>query len=200
MNDTNLSINEQLKGNQLKLKDKFNDIRSSYILQMIFDILRKKKSLYIIKYNKNIQNRLNISIKDYKEYSEINSPIEIEIIPISGILSKYIRINQNEEKYFHIYINNSKEEIKRNYIEKNKKIKNIKIIIDPQITSFEKLFEDCEYIKSINFKKFHRNNITDMASMFRGCSSLEKINFNDFNTSNVIHMSCMFHGCSSLKE
>ena len=28
MNDTNLSINEQLKGNQLKLKDKFNDIRN----------------------------------------------------------------------------------------------------------------------------------------------------------------------------
>ena len=123
MNDTNLSINEQLKGNQLKLKDKFNDIRNSYILQMIFDIKKKKKSLYIIKYNKNIQNRLNISIKDYKEYSEINSPIEIEIIPISGILSKYICINQNEEKYFHIYINNSKEEIKRNYIEKKQKNK-----------------------------------------------------------------------------
>ena len=38
----------------------------------------KKKSLDIIKYNKNIQKRINISIKDYKEYSEIYSSIEIE--------------------------------------------------------------------------------------------------------------------------
>ena len=35
----------------------------------------RKKSLYIIKYNKNIKNRINI--KDYKEYSEIYSSIEI---------------------------------------------------------------------------------------------------------------------------
>ena len=33
----------------------------------------------IIKCNKKIQNRLNINIKDYKEYSEIYTPIEIEL-------------------------------------------------------------------------------------------------------------------------
>ena len=38
----------------------------------------KKKSLDIVKYNKNI---ININIKDYKEYSEIYSSIEIEIKP-----------------------------------------------------------------------------------------------------------------------
>ena len=32
-----------------------------------------------MKYNKNIKNRINISINDYKEYSEIYSSIEIEI-------------------------------------------------------------------------------------------------------------------------
>ena len=39
----------------------------------------KKKSLDIIKYNKIIKDRININIKDYKEYSEIYSSIEIEI-------------------------------------------------------------------------------------------------------------------------
>ena len=37
----------------------------------------KNKSLEIIKYNKNIKDRINISIKDYKEYSQVYSPIEI---------------------------------------------------------------------------------------------------------------------------
>ena len=46
------------------------NIKSNYILLNIYDIILKKKSLEIVKYNKKIQNRINISIKDYKEYSE----------------------------------------------------------------------------------------------------------------------------------
>ena len=41
----------------------------------------KKKSLQIFQYNKKLQNRLNLDINDYKEYSETFTPIEIEIIP-----------------------------------------------------------------------------------------------------------------------
>ena len=39
--------------------------------------MNKKKSLEIAKYSKKLQNKLNLSIKDYKEYSEIYTPIEI---------------------------------------------------------------------------------------------------------------------------
>ena len=42
-------------------------IKSNYILQRIFGYLSKKKSLNIIKYNKRIQKRKNIKIKNYKE-------------------------------------------------------------------------------------------------------------------------------------
>ena len=48
------------------------------IKKWLFNNLSKKKSLDIIKYNKNIKNRINISVKYYKEYIEIYSPIEIE--------------------------------------------------------------------------------------------------------------------------
>ena len=41
-------------------------IRSKYILQKIFNNLMKKKSLDIIKYNNNIKERINTSIKYYK--------------------------------------------------------------------------------------------------------------------------------------
>ena len=41
-----------------------------------------------------------------------------------------------------------------NNINKDEEIKIIKIIIDYQVKSFEKLFSDCGYIESINFKKY----------------------------------------------
>ena len=96
-----------------------------------------KKSLDIIKYNKNIKNRINISIKDYKEYSEKYSSIEIETRPVKNYYSHFINFNKENEIYYHIYINNDKEEAKRNYINKNEKIETLKIIIDYQIKSFE---------------------------------------------------------------
>ena len=90
--------------------------------------------------------------------------------------------------------------IVNNYINEDEEIKIIKIIIDYKIESFEYLFEDCECIESINFKKFHRNNITNMSYMFEGCSSLKELNLNNFNTNNVTNMSYMFSRCSSLNE
>ena len=65
--------------NKVKSKDIFKNLKSDYFLQILFNYLMKKKTLDIIKYNKNIKNRININIKDYKEYSEIYSSIEIEI-------------------------------------------------------------------------------------------------------------------------
>ena len=161
-------------------------------------LCQKRKNLKFFKYNKNVQNRLNLSSKDYKAYSE---EIEIEIIPTKDIFGKFININNNDKLFYHIYFNDNKEEIKNKYeIEEEDKVTKIKIIIDYQVKSFKGLFSWCYCIKSINFKKFYRNNITNMNSMFRGCSSLKELNLNNFNTNNVRDMSRMFYDCSSLKE
>ena len=61
--------NENAKSNSITEK-----IKSDYFLQKLYDNIPKKKKLEIVKYNKKIQNRLNLSIKDYKKYYE-----EIEI-------------------------------------------------------------------------------------------------------------------------
>ena len=82
----------------------------------------------MIKYNKNIKNRINININDYKEYSEKYTLIEIEIKPVNNKYGEFI--SNKYKKYYHIYLNNNEEEIKRNYIYKDEKIKIIKIIID----------------------------------------------------------------------
>ena len=180
---------------ELNSKNYFDNLKSDYFIQKVFVNIKRNKSLTIIKYNKKMQNRLNINIKDYKEYSEIYTSIEIEIIPIKNKYGEFINI-EGDKSYYHIYFNDDKKEIKKYSIDEDDKISKIKIIIDYQIKSFEKLFFYCDCIESINFKKFHRNNITNMSYMFYGCSSLKELNLNNFNTNNVTDMSYMFYGCS----
>ena len=108
-----------------------------------------------MKNNKKLQNRLNITINDYREYSQLYSPIEIKLTIINGEYGKFdnfINIPDEDKAYYHIYFdNNANEEIKRNYLNKDEKVEMIKIIIDYQIESFERLFYNCIYIKSIYF-------------------------------------------------
>ena len=85
----------------------------------------------IVKYNKKIQKRLNLCFKDYKEYSQIYSSIEIELKIEDNKYNKFINISSYNEKYYHIYFDNSKEEIKRNYL----KARNS----DPRKSRFQKL-------------------------------------------------------------
>ena len=179
-----------------------DNIKNNYILKKIFDNLHKKKALEIIKNNKGGQKRLNININDYKKYVEIYSPIEIEVIPYPIELDylKFINIEKKEMAYYHIYFNNSKKEIKREYTNKDDKVKKIKIIIDYPVKSFENLFFYCLWIKSISFKKFKRNNINNMANMFCKCPRLEKLDLTNFNTNNVSDMRSMFCECSLIKK
>ena len=185
----------------IKSKADVRNIKSIYILKIIFDKIKKTKLFNIIRYNKSIQNKLRISINDYKEYFEKFTPIEIEVIPLKNKYGKFININAiSDVSHFHIYFNDNKEEIKEYYLNENNNISKIKILIDYQITSFKELFSNCKCIESINFKKFYRDNITNMSYMFCGCTSLKKLYLSKIKTNNVTDMSGMFSGCSSLKE
>ena len=119
-----------------------------------------------MKYNKELQKRLNLNINDYKKYAELYSSIEIELKLVDDKYGKFINIPNEEKEYYHIYFDNSNEEIKRNYLKDNEKVKMIKIIINYQVKSLENLFYNCKCINSIFFKKFYRNNIIDMEDMF----------------------------------
>ena len=188
---------KKVENYQIKSLVKLDKLKNDYFLQKVFNNLEKKKMLYIAMYNKKIKKRINININDYKEEY---SSIEIEIKPVNIKNGKFINIKNENKKYYHIYFNDNKEEIKRNYINKEEKINIIKIIIDNKIESFEGLFSNCGCIESINFKKFYRNNIHNMSEMFYECSSVKELNLNNFNTNNVNNMISMFHGCTSLIE
>ena len=188
------------KSKRNKYKNNLNDVKSVYILRQIFDIILESKQLGIIRYNKKLQKRLDLSINNNKKYSALYSSIEIEINPTINEYGNFINIFSSDKKYYHIYFDDKKEEIKRNYLDKKDKVNKIKIKIDYQVKSLKKLFFECYCIESINFKEFYRNNIIDMSYMFYGCSLLKELNLSNFSTNNVIDMSYMLFKCLSLKE
>ena len=145
MNSRNTSGNdEQMK--QSKQKICIENLQSDYFLEKIFEYINKNKSLEIIKPNKRLQKRLNLSIKDYKEYSQLYTPIEIELKMADNRYVKFINIPPKEKEYYHIYFDNSTEEINRNDLNPKDKVNIIKIKIDHQVISFGGLFSECEYM------------------------------------------------------
>ena len=93
MDSFNVLNKEKIEVNNLKSKELFKNLKNDYFLKIIFNNLMKKKTLNIIKYNKNIKDRMNINIKDYKEYSEIYSSIELEIKLVNNKYGDFININ-----------------------------------------------------------------------------------------------------------
>ena len=75
--DNTINISEKISNN---INKSIDNIRSHYILKIIFDHLREKRYLQIISNNKKIQNKLNISMINYKNYKRIE--IEIELIKV----------------------------------------------------------------------------------------------------------------------
>ena len=65
--------------NPLLSQDKslFKNIKSIYITKNITKYLLQNKLLYIIKYNKSLQQKLNFSLNDYKKYSLIEIELKI---------------------------------------------------------------------------------------------------------------------------
>ena len=126
-----------------KINNFLKEIRSKYILKQIFDNLKENKLLEIIRYNKNIQNKLNKKLIDFiKEYSKI----VIEIIPKENEFGKFISIPKRYESYYHIYFNDNEEEIKRKKLNKDENIFKIKVILDYKIKSLCNLFYKCKCI------------------------------------------------------
>jgi surface protein len=194
-------------------KNIFSNIKSKYILKKIFNNLEPNKFFKIIKHNKNLHNRLEITENDYKDFLNIEIEIYINKKPKKNnplfqhhYYQNYNFINfDNIKKYncfYHLYINDDIKESIKKFGTKGDDVKKIRIIIDynEKFRTFQNLFKDCFLVEKINFIKFNRTDITDMSYMFDGCFSLEEINLTNFKTKNVTKMNCMFYLCNSLEK
>ena len=173
-----------------------NCIKSKYILRIIFDNLIDIKSLSIIRFNKSLQNKLDIDINTYIEMCKI----KINIYPIREFERKLINIIETNRPYYHIYFDDNKEEIQSLSITKKDNVEKIKLIIDGKISNLIGLFSECDYIREVDIIKFKNYKIENISKIFYNCINLEKINFFDINTSHITHMSGIFHACKKLKE
>ena len=124
-------------------------------------MLKNIKSIYIdvweevylklVHHNKELQEKLDISIEQFKNYKQV----EIEIIPEfmdeeEIFKCKFINVFNKFCKSILIHRFFDDVEIKRNYIKGNEKISRIKIIIDGEAKNFNYLFSGCECIKKLN--------------------------------------------------
>ena len=180
-------------------------IKSIVNFKEVTEFITKRKYLKIFINNKKLQTKLNISIDTYIEY--YNNQIEIEIIPDMNKLSeddnknKFINIKEESDKsFYHIYFDESNEEIEIHYINKNEKISRIKVIIDMEVKSLANLFKDYYNIKEIKFIKFNRTDYIDYSYMFSNCKKLNNLDISKLKTDNVKNMNHMFNNCSSLKN
>ena len=141
---------EEINYKQQK-KCPFFQVKSHYILKILFQNLHIYKYLNIIRYNNALKNRLNKTIKDYTD----NAKIEIEIFLYKNELNKYINniINQLNKDYYHCYLDDKIEEFRDYFNINNNKLSKIKIVIDHEITSLNNLFKGFDFIKKINFIK-----------------------------------------------
>ena len=107
--DTTSKVEEQGQSKLIASNNQLRNLKSDYFIQKFFGYMSERKYLETIRYNKSIQKRINININHYKAYSETKTSIELDIIPMKGKYGKFININEEDKKYFHIYFNDNKK-------------------------------------------------------------------------------------------
>ena len=162
--------------------------------------MQKNIAFKIVKFNKKLQKKINININDYKNFYEIYASTKVEIIPIKDKYGKFINVKEDDKMYFHIYFNDRKEEIKNKYsINEKDEVTKIKIIIDYKVNSLSGLFDGCNCIESIDYKKYCRKK-EPIGRIFRGCLTLKELTLSNFYNNEIKGMCSTFHDFPSLQK
>ena len=180
-----------------------NNIKSKYILGIIFGNLSKRIELKLIKYNKILINKLNITQKDfenlyYKLLNEMNKKFKLDIkdieVKVINLKNDYLG-NEILEHLKNIYLKELKE---LNLFGNN--ISDIKVLEKFKFNKLEKLdigsneISDINILENVNFKELkelhlYYNNISDIKVLEKvKFEKLEKLNlsFNPISDINIL--------------
>jgi surface protein len=84
---------------------------------------------------------------------------------------------------------------------KGRDIEEATTMVTSEHDDLSEMFSDCENLRTINnISEWDTSNVTTMNRMFNNCRSLESLDLSSFNTSNVDSMYDMFARCENLKE
>ena len=90
--DTTSKVEEQAQSKLIVSNNQIKNVKSHYIIQLIFEYMTERKYLETIRYNKSIQKRIDININHYKDYFETKTSIELDIIPIKGKYGEFMTL------------------------------------------------------------------------------------------------------------
>ena len=217
MNNVNTKYTSNKKATLDKIKDQ------SFI-NKIFNCIKKVNTLKITNYNKTLQNKINIKIKDYIQISNkmeiiLANPIKQDCLDkignslIKNYEKSYQLIKDNSDLYntFEKKIQNHNHIFINNYYNNNKVygyilsgddnlIKNINILLDEENIDIknkknEEIIKSQEYIKVIS-----KNPRKNLKSLFSNINSFSYVNLLDLNLNNVETIEEMFKNCKNLKK
>ena len=113
--------------NDMTVMSNLNNIRSICILKLIKIHLAEYKCLQLLRYNKQIQKRLNINLDTYKDYLKI----VIDIVPIADKNYKTFFRHYIKNPFYHYYLNDRPDEVSNyTYYYHDDKVKKIRLVID----------------------------------------------------------------------
>ena len=98
--DTTSKVEEQGQWKLIDSNNKLINVKSHYIIHLIFEYITERKSLETIRYKKKKKKRIDININHYKAYFEKYSSIELDIIPMKGKCGKFINIKEEDKNIF----------------------------------------------------------------------------------------------------
>ena len=184
------------------------NIKSKYILKKIFDNIQQIQLLNIIRYNKTIQSKLDITINDYK----LNAKIEIEVIPMEKKENEEIEIDNYfddkeniyeyvEEKFIRPLMDELRKKKEKKFINVTENESNYHIYFNDDKEEIKRKKRDyilvCYNITKIRI--IIDNGVKSLSGLFRGCDIIKKISFIKFNIADIETMDRLFDGCSSLE-
>ena len=85
--DTTSKAEEQGQSKLIVENNQLRNVKSHYIIQLIFEYMTERKTLETIRYNKSIQKRIDINIYHYKAYFETKTSIELDNLLRANMVS-----------------------------------------------------------------------------------------------------------------
>ena len=125
-----------------------NNIKSDDVLKIIMKLyLNQKKNYILIKHNKNIQKRIELSLKDYQEYYE--KILETKRLEVKEFATEAVRCDKLEEYFDAITLYTAAAEALADLIKLDKNPYSIKVYENRRIDYLNR----AEYIKKHYIKK-----------------------------------------------
>ena len=174
------------------------EIKSKYLLQGIFDYMKDKRKLKLIKYNKLFQNKLNINKEDYESYISLREFNIKYNLNFDNICIEEINLNlRHTGKEIFEYLNKIKfKGLTKLYLSRND-IKNINLLERANFQELKELYlsgneiSDITILGKVNLDNLeildlNHNKISDITILEKAhLKNLKELYFSDNDISNI---------------